>query len=63
LVFHNFSLINYGGDSTILKIKLFLFVIPVETPVATVLKTNLEGEVSNGIIDESQELEHDQVPS
>jgi len=35
LVFHNFPLINYGGGSTILKIKLFLFAVPIETPVAT----------------------------
>jgi len=36
-VFHSFPLINYDGDSTILKIKLFLFVVPVVAPVATMV--------------------------
>ena len=38
-VFHSFPLINYCGDFTILKIKIiFLFAVPVVTPVATVNK-------------------------
>ena len=37
LVFHSFPLINYGGDSIVLKKQkiIFLFAVPVVAPIAT----------------------------